>query len=96
MLKMNLEWSDGYCPKFGMVAVDRANEMKRMPRPGFYTYQKIVLSNTITEELRKTSWDKVQRKIGQTRSFCRAEDGESALNVPRLVPVKNIDWKFKN
>ncbi|TNF31696.1 MAG: glycoside hydrolase family 1 protein, partial [Deltaproteobacteria bacterium] len=36
-LSDNLEWSDGYCPKFGMVAVDRADQMKRIPRPGFYT-----------------------------------------------------------
>jgi beta-glucosidase/6-phospho-beta-glucosidase/beta-galactosidase len=95
-LSDNLEWSDGYCPKFGMVAVDRSNNMKRTPRPGFYTYREIVKNKSIKQSLRSESWKKVQSKVGQSRSFCRAEDGESALNEPRYVPVKNIDWKFKN
>jgi hypothetical protein len=79
-----------------MVTVDRYNDMKRTPRPGFFTYQEIVQSSTIKKSLRIKSWKRVQSKVGQSRSFCRAEDGESALDEPRYIPVKNIDWRFKN
>ena len=47
----NLEWSDGYCPKFGLVSVDRKT-MIRTPRPSYNLYQQIIGSKEITEAQR--------------------------------------------
>lgn len=37
----NWEWADGYGPKFGLVAVDRANGFARMPRPSYHLFTKV-------------------------------------------------------
>ena len=38
----NWEWADGYGPKFGLVAVDRANNLARKPRPSYHLFTKVV------------------------------------------------------
>lgn len=38
----NWEWADGYGPKFGLVAVDRANDLARNPRPSYYLFSKVI------------------------------------------------------
>ena len=38
----NWEWADGYGPKFGLVAVDRANNLARKPRPSHHLFTKVV------------------------------------------------------
>lgn len=37
----NWEWADGYGPKFGLVAVDRANGLARVPRPSYHLFSKV-------------------------------------------------------
>ena len=39
----NWEWADGYCPKFGIVDVDRADNLARHPRPSYYLYQQVTI-----------------------------------------------------
>ncbi len=34
----NYEWHHGYWPKFGLVEIDRKNNLQRKPRPSFYFY----------------------------------------------------------
>ena len=37
----NWEWADGYGPKFGLVAVDRLNDLARIPRPSYHLFTKV-------------------------------------------------------
>ena len=90
----NLEWSDGYCPKFGLVSVDRTT-FKRTPRASFKIFQEIVGNKSISMELREKSWKKVQVAQDQERPFCRASDGITAFAEPRSRKFVKKDWRFK-
>ncbi|MFC1622053.1 glycoside hydrolase family 1 protein [Patescibacteria group bacterium] len=37
----NYEWAEGFWPRFGLVEIDRENNLERKPRPSFYTYAQI-------------------------------------------------------
>lgn len=37
----NFEWSAGYGPKFGLVAVDRDKDFARVPKPSAYVFERI-------------------------------------------------------
>ncbi|MEJ3750994.1 family 1 glycosylhydrolase [Actinomycetes bacterium KLBMP 9797] len=37
----NFEWSEGYRPRFGLIAVDRANDFARIPKPSAHAFAKI-------------------------------------------------------
>ena len=89
----NLEWSDGYCPKFGIVGVDRAT-FGRKTRPSFELFQKIISRHSISEELRILEWAKVIAGQNKDRAFCRGADGITAFDqsVPKKLTSK--DWRF--
>jgi beta-glucosidase/6-phospho-beta-glucosidase/beta-galactosidase len=91
----NLEWSDGYCPKFGLVAVDREKNLKRIPRKSFQLFKKIVETKIITKEMRENAWQDIVRNQGKSRPFCRAPDGITAYDKPveRKIVIK--DWRFR-
>jgi beta-glucosidase/6-phospho-beta-glucosidase/beta-galactosidase len=94
-LSDNLEWSDGYCPKFGLFSVDRENHLKRTPRKSFDIYREIIKSRLISSDLRSRSWKIVQDHRGDSRPFCRSEDGVTGLANPRVRPVSAKDWRFQ-
>lgn len=91
----NLEWSDGYCPKFGLVSVDRMT-MERRPRESYYLFKEIIQQHAISKLQRETAWEKVMNFQGKDRPFCRDEDGITAFNQPRLRKFSNKDWRFQN
>lgn len=93
----NWEWADGYCPKFGLVDVDRSDpNFRRTPRNSYGLFSDIVRSKAISQEQREKSWELVRKAALHrvNRTFCRADDGESGLDEPidRVVSVK--DWRF--
>lgn len=93
-LSDNMEWADGYCPKFGLVAVDRKNNLTRIPRPSFELFKQIASTKTITKQMQDDAWKKVQDNIGKERPLCRAEDGKTALDNPRMRKIVPKDWRF--
>lgn len=93
-LSDNLEWSDGYCPKFGLMGVERAEDLKRVPRESYYLFQKIVLSREVSAEIMASTWKKVLDHQGQDRPFCRGEDGITAFDEPVMRKFVKKDWRF--
>jgi beta-glucosidase len=43
----NFEWSEGFRPKFGLIAVDRDNGFERRPKPSAYAFSRIATSGRI-------------------------------------------------
>lgn len=46
----NYEWHHGFWPRFGLVEIDRANNLQRKPRPSFYYYAQVCKENEIKVE----------------------------------------------
>lgn len=90
----NWEWADGYCPKFGLVSVDRNDLSIRHRRDSFYLFQKIATQRVISAQERAAAWEKVENSRGQWRPMCRSADGINGLDEPRMVPFKSLDWRF--
>ncbi|MBQ47501.1 MAG: hypothetical protein CMP10_08515, partial [Zetaproteobacteria bacterium] len=95
----NWEWADGYCPKFGLVSVERDNfdgtDFPRNLRPSFDLFSDIVQSGQVTSRQRIKSWNLVERNFGKPRPFCRSGDGRSSLSEPEERKVVDLDWRFK-
>jgi beta-glucosidase/6-phospho-beta-glucosidase/beta-galactosidase len=36
------EWAEGYCPKFGLVDVDRTNKLHRSPRLSYFLFKQVL------------------------------------------------------
>lgn len=90
----NMEWSDGYCPKFGLVYVDRAKDFRRIPRASYFLYQNIIKKKIIDQEMRTSGWNLVQSMAGENRPFCRARDGQTGYDTPIIRKVSAKDWRF--
>ncbi len=95
-LSDNLEWADGYCPKFGLVSVDRAHNLRRTPRASYALFKGIVATREITPRMRRSAWEKVSSRAGGYRPFCRADDGMTPLDEPVLRALASKDWRFRN
>ncbi len=94
-LSDNLEWSDGYCPKFGLLSVDRAHGLRRTPRPSFYLFRRVATTREVTPAMRAAAWALVASHAGKPRPMCRAPDAQTALATPRERPFSRTDWRFK-
>ena len=93
-LSDNLEWSDGYGPKFGLVAVDRKKNLTRIKRSSFFLYQKIIQEKVISSETQDSCWARLQSHVGEPRPFWRADDGKTGLNEAKERLIRPIDWRF--
>ncbi|PHT94130.1 Beta-glucosidase-like SFR2, chloroplastic [Capsicum annuum] len=97
----NWEWADGYGPKFGLVAVDRANNLARILRPSYYLFSKVVESGKIMREDREKVWGELQTaaKDGKRRPFYRSVNKyglmyAGGLDDPTWRPYIKRDWRF--
>jgi beta-glucosidase/6-phospho-beta-glucosidase/beta-galactosidase len=93
-LSDNLEWSDGYCPKFGLTEVVRDQHLARIPRASFFLYQEMARSHTLTQIERSKAWSDYQMHVGQDRPYCRSDNGLDALDAPSLRKIPLKDWRF--
>ncbi|KAL0388915.1 UNVERIFIED_CONTAM: Beta-glucosidase-like SFR2, chloroplastic [Sesamum radiatum] len=87
----NWEWADGYGPKFGLVAVDRLNNLARIPRPSYHLFKKIEHEHGMNFT--------TAAKEGKTRPFYRAVNKHGlmyagGLDKPILRPYVVRDWRF--
>lgn len=96
----NWEWTDGYCPKFGLVHVDRSQDLRRTPKPSYYLYQTIIAQRQISEGMRhyahQTLQDLLERRTHDPhlsahwdgmRGFCRHTNGVHGLDTPIRSPM---------
>ncbi|KAM3312505.1 hypothetical protein ACQJBY_032425 [Aegilops geniculata] len=81
----NWEWADGYGPKFGLVSVDRANNLARKPRPSYYLFTKVATTGKITRQDRTSAWRELQEAAIQkkTRPFYREVDKHGRMYAGR-------------
>ena len=56
----NFEWGS-YLPRFGLVAVDRANGFRRTPKPSAYFYRDIIENNGYSPEILKKYLSEIPR-----------------------------------
>lgn len=94
-LSDNLEWADGYCPKFGLAAVDRAHGLKRVPRPSYALFRKVVTTREVASAMRDEAWVNVAAHSGLDRPFCRADDAVTPLSEPKTRKFSATDWRFR-
>lgn len=102
----NWEWADGYCPKFGLAAVNRSDpRMPRVPRPSYHLFSRIVQTRTVTQADRDWAWRRVvsASSSGRTKEVCRTRDAVGSLDTPDRWPVlggsrlpdgRTVDWRF--
>lgn len=82
------EWADGYCPKAGLVAVNRsAADLPRSRRDSFSLFANIARARAVTAAQREESWSLVRRASAQAldRPLC-SDRGR--------VPFAGNDWRL--
>jgi beta-glucosidase/6-phospho-beta-glucosidase/beta-galactosidase len=90
----NMEWLDGYCPKFGLAEVKREQGFQRVKRNSFYLFENIAKSGKITQSQQQAAWNRVVSSVGTPHPMCRAADGKSSLDEPIMRPIVRDDWRF--
>lgn len=105
----NWEWADGYCPKFGLVHVDRSRNLSRTPKPSYHLFSAIVKNAHITYGMREYAHHAMKTTLKAWRSdssfasqwdgmrgFCRDEGGVRGLDNPKRAPLlDHSSWIFK-
>ena len=94
-LSDNVEWADGYCPKFGLAAVDRAHGLRRRTRASYALFRAIVGTREITPAMRREAREKVAAHAGEERPFCRSDDGFTPLDEPVARKIRSQNWRFR-
>jgi beta-glucosidase len=56
----NFEWAYGFWPRFGLVEIDRENNLKRRPRKSAYMYRDIIRLNGFNNELAEKYWEAIR------------------------------------
>lgn len=87
----NFEWADGYCPKFGIVAVDRKT-MKRTKRDSFYLYKNIISTHSLTDKQMIMAKEKYTNPQRKHRKMCRDLNGKDGLDKPRIQKHSPKKW----
>ncbi|KAI3884614.1 hypothetical protein MKW92_014861 [Papaver armeniacum] len=97
----NWEWADGYGPKFGLVAVDRANNLARIPRPSYDLFSEVAKTGKISRQDRARAWNELQSAAKQQkeRPFYRAVNKNGlmyagGLDKPTWRRYTRRDWRF--
>eukprot|EP00850_Spirogloea_muscicola_P023851 SM000396S15195 [mRNA] locus=s396:28666:31326:+ [translate_table: standard] len=97
----NWEWADGYCPKFGLVDVDRADNLTRLPRPSYELFTQVVKTRDVTLAAREEHWATLHGAAnrGGERPFCRAVDATGVMwagsrDVPTMCALSRKDWRY--
>lgn len=99
----NWEWADGFCPKFGLAAVERGGGALRhvLRNTSYELFRTIARSKVVTEAQAAAAWAPLAAAAatGTQRSFCRALEGTGltgfgGLDVPVQRPLVSKDWRF--
>ena len=89
--------AQGYCPKFGLFAVNRSSpSLERRARPTAALFAAVARTRRVTQTQREESWALVRAHAGTARGVCRDAsnlDGRS-YDVPVPRNFTSADWRF--
>ncbi|KAI3645164.1 hypothetical protein MP228_011328 [Amoeboaphelidium protococcarum] len=109
-LSDNIEWADGYCPKFGLYKVLRNESVDagfgREERPSVHLFKDIIQNRKIVHQTRLDAWKLIKDQFissnnssskvqtSNNRPFCRNSDGYSVPKDIAYRPFQRVDWRF--